>query len=54
LSVAFFHFQDFAWWRISTPEASEKKSLKKVVKKFGREEKMILSLHPLSPHKWGG
>ena len=32
---------------------SEKKSLKKSAERFGGNGKKSLSLHPLSPHKWG-
>ena len=30
-----------------------KKSLKKSAERFGGNDKKSLSLHPLSPHKWG-
>ena len=40
--------------RQSISTKKTKKSLKKVVKKFGGKGEMILSLHPLSPRKWGG
>ncbi|RGY01758.1 hypothetical protein DXA53_20120 [Odoribacter splanchnicus] len=50
----FFIFRILPGGRFLYRRLLKKKSLKKVVKKFGGKGEMILSLHPLSPPKWGG